>query len=95
MTGGLRVPRTHGVGDQEGTNIHNRWDTFGRIRKGFEDLGFGPKTEPEFACPVLTADKLTTTDSHSYTETYVELLAWWSYAAEKLSNVKAEILQVA
>lgn len=95
MNGGLRVPRTHGVGDQEGTAIHNRWDTFDRIKKGFEDLGFGPKSEPEFACPILTADKLTTPDSRSYTETYVELLAWWGYAAEKLSSVKAEVLQVA
>lgn len=93
--GGLRVPRTHGVGDQESTEIHNRWDTFSTVKKMFEDLGFGPKTEPQFACPILTADKLTTPDSRSYTETYVELLAWWSYAAEKLSNVKAEVLQVA
>jgi hypothetical protein len=93
--GGLRAPRVSGVGEKEGQDIHNRWQTYQEVKKYIEnDLGFAPAAEPEFPCPQLTTDKLTTPDSKSYTETYAELLAWWQYASEKLAHVKAELLEV-
>lgn len=72
----------------------NPWDTYDGVKKGVEDMGFAPRVEPEYPCPELTADKLTTPDSRSYTETYSELLAWWGFSAERLANIKAELLQV-
>lgn len=91
----LRLPVTASIGpgaEQQKTIIQH-WDTAGDVERSLEKRGFKTHSQPTFACPELTADILTTTDTRHYTETYAHLLAWFNFASEKLAQVQSNILQ--
>ena len=82
-----------GVGAARSQSIREKWDTVDESDARVINSGLVDHPKPEFVCPDLTADALTTTDSWSYTETYVHLLGWSTYANELRAQVQARILQ--
>jgi hypothetical protein len=88
---GKKIPI--GVGAQEAQSIQARWDTADDSDRRVIGTGLVDHPKPEFSCPDLDADTLTTPDSRSYTETYVHILAWFNYSNELLANVQARVLQ--
>lgn len=82
-----------GAGQQQQQQLEQSWDTVEHIHNEVRAMGFTDLPSPEYECPELTPDKLTTTDSRSYTETYAHLLGWFNFASEKLSEVQARVLQ--
>jgi hypothetical protein len=91
----LRLPVTLplGAGQEAAKSVAQKWDTIDDQIYEVEARGLVSREKPQFVCPELTADMLTTTDSKNYTETYVHLNAWFGYASEIYAQVKATVLQ--
>ena len=88
---GKKIPI--GVGAQEAQSLQRRWDTADESDNRVIGTGLVDHPKPEFSCPDLDAETLTTPDSNTYTETYVHLLAWFNYSNELLANVQIRVLQ--
>lgn len=82
-----------GAGQEQKQNIMQKWNTADDVEAELHMHGFTAREKPAFACPELTSDSLTTTDSKSYTETYAHLLSWFGYASELYARVQADVLQ--
>lgn len=95
MNKNLRLPRTLpiGAGEEQKKTVVQHWDTVDRVETEIHDKGLVDHPKPQFVCPELTTDMLTTQDTRHYTETYVHLLAWFSYSSELLAQVQSRILQ--
>lgn len=93
---GLRLPQTLplGAGKEQARKVSEEWNTIDAVHEEVHLRGLVDHEQPQYACPELTADMLTTTDSKSYTETYAQLLAWFSYASEVFAVVQSTILQL-
>jgi hypothetical protein len=91
----LQIPRSAslGAGTAKALTIQQKWDTVDEVEAEILKKGLVNHAQPQFMCPELTADSLTTTDSRSYTETYVHLLSWFTYSSEILAQVQARIVQ--
>lgn len=91
----LRLPRTLplGAGQEVAKTVAQKWDTIDDQLADMHMKGFISRDAPTFACPEITADMLTTTDSKSYTETYAHLNAWFGYVSEIYAQVQASVLQ--
>jgi hypothetical protein len=94
VTGGLTVPKNVGVSETEQQNIHGKWDTIENVENELAMEGFVPMGTPEFECPQVTEDALTTPDSKEYTTTYARQLAWFNYSSQVLARVTAHLLQI-
>jgi hypothetical protein len=94
VTGGLSLPSSVGVGESQERRLHQQWDTIEEIEQKLLAEGFQPMAQPEFGCPQITEDTLTTADSKAYTGMYAQQLAWFYYASQALSRCSAELLQV-
>ena len=97
MTDGrsLRLPRTHplGAGEEQTKTLQQHWNTVDIVEEEIKQQGLSEHPRPQVACPELDVDTLTGTDSRSYTELYVHLLAWFAYTSELLAQVQARVLQ--
>lgn len=82
-----------GVGAQEAQSIQKRWDTASESDDRVIGTGLADHRQPSFTCPDLDTETLTTPDSRTYTETYVRILSWFSYASELLANVQIRVVQ--
>ena len=91
----LRLPSTLpiGAGHAAAQNIVQKWDTADDVEGEIHMRGLVAREKPAFACPELTPDMLTTTDSKSYTETYAHLMSWFGYVSELYARVQADVLQ--
>ncbi len=91
----LRLPVTLplGAGVEVAKTVAQKWDTIDDAIFELESHGLKTRDKPNFDCPELTADMLTTTESKSYTETYVHLNSWFGYASEIYAQVQATVLQ--
>lgn len=94
--GGLRLQtRVVGVGESEADQIHNEWSSYDIVKEYLEtSLAFVSPPEPEFACPPLRVEDLTTTDNKAYTETYARRVAWFGFYSEKKAEHDAIVLEI-
>ncbi len=83
-----------GVGAAEQTAIKTEWSTADTEIARFGAQGFLPFAQPQFACPTLSVDLLTTKSANDYTKAYVEILAWFTYASDILAQIEAHILEL-
>lgn len=94
--GGLRIqgPIT-GVGDSEAAQIHEEWTTYPQVRDYLEThLALTVPVEPNFACPPLRVEDLTTPDNKVYTETYAQRVAWFGFYSERKAEHDAIVLEL-
>lgn len=91
----LRLPQTLpiGAGQEKTKKVLQDWDTIDQVQEEMHLKGLIAKDAPVYACPELTQEMLTTTNSASYTETYAHLLAWFGYASDIYALVQATVLQ--
>jgi hypothetical protein len=91
----LRIPRTLaiGVGEEQKKQVQEKWNTADEVEVGIREAGFPDHNTPSFACPELDVHLLTSPDSKQYTETYAQLLSWFTYASEKLAQIQVRLLQ--
>lgn len=83
-----------GVGEAEKAAIKSTWSTADTEHAKFGAAGFLPHAQPKSACPELTVDLLTTKSYSDYTQAYVELLSWFSYASEILARIESHVLEL-
>ena len=95
MGGGLRLPDALGPGEQQEHGVQNVWDTFDEVELEMTRMGFPPIPMPNFGCPELTADLLTTPNASQYTTAYQQMEGWHNYAINTLARMKALQLQIA
>lgn len=89
-TTGLQLPP---VPPTEQQSIQQQWDTIGFVQGELAMKGFVPMDTPQFECPQVTEEVLTTADNNKYTEVYAQQLAWFNYSSQVLSQVTAHLLQ--
>lgn len=94
VTGGLSLPTNIGVGETEQSKIHSTWDTVDKVEGELAMEGFIPMMTPEFECPQVTEEELTTEDSKSYTQTFARQFAWFNYSSQVLARVTVRLLQI-
>lgn len=92
--GGLRVPAVLGIDSSAQRDIHNEWDTLSGVKAMLVRDGFTDCPQPNFACPSVTEEDLTTTDNTKYSQNYARLLAWFNYASQLLAEVNAALLGI-
>lgn len=94
--GGLRLQSVvAGVGESEAQEIHREWSSYPLVLQYLtEQLALVQPAEPEFACPTLKVEDLTTTDNKAYTETYVQRVAWFGFYSERKAEHDAIVLEV-
>ncbi len=95
--GGLNLGSTPitGVGESEAQEIHQQWESYPHVKRYLEEqLALIPPREPEFACPPLRVEDLTTTDSKAYTETYTQRVAWFGLLSERKAEHDAIVLEI-
>lgn len=94
--GGLRVPGViSDVGESEAKEIHERWTMYPAVQQYLEtQLAMALPAEPEFACPPLKVEDLTTPDGKAYTETYMQRVAWFGFFSERKAEHDAIVLEV-
>lgn len=94
--GGLRLDATvAGVGESEEEAIHNRWAVHPEVEDYLTNvLGLAPAKEPEYPCPELTVEQLTTPDSKVYTEVYAKVVGWLNFLREKKAEHEAYLLEL-
>lgn len=92
----LRLPQTLplGAGKAQAQKVSESWNTVDQVQEEVHLRGLVDHEQPQYQCPELTADMLTTQDSKSYTETYAQLLSWFTYATEVYAVVQSTILQL-
>lgn len=84
-----------GVGESEAAAIHQQWESYPEVLRYLEEkLALVTPAEPEFACPVLKVEDLTTSDSKAYTETYLQRVAWYSFYSERKAEHDAIVLEI-
>lgn len=94
VTTGLSLPQITGVGESTEKRLHQEWTTLDEVEDRLANEGFLPFPQPEFTCPQITEDALTTADSKAYTGMYAQQLAWFNYASTTLARCTADLLQV-
>jgi hypothetical protein len=83
-----------GAGQTAAENIRSRFSTVAEVTQNLrETMGYVPQTTPQFACPMLTAEMMTTVDWNSYSVNYVTFKVWWDFYREKLAEVTNMVLQ--
>lgn len=94
--GGLRLQgAVAGVGESEAQEIHRNWAMYPAVQQYLTtQLALAMPPEPEFACPPLRAEDLTTNDNKAYTETYAQRVAWFGFYSERKSEHDAIVLEV-
>lgn len=94
--GGLRLQSAvEGVGESEAAAIHREWSSYPLVQQYLEEqLALVVPSEPEFACPPLRAEDLTTTDNKAYTETYAQRVAWFGFYSERKAEHDAIVLEL-
>lgn len=91
---GLQLPVGVGIAESEQKKLHHEYDTFDKIDSDLAMMGFIAPPLPEFECPAITEEILTTPDSKAYTTTYAQQLAWFNYSSQILSRIRAQLVQV-
>lgn len=95
VRGGLHLPSSVGVGEQEQKDIHNAWTaTIDNVEADLASMGIVAEKAPEFSRPTLTAEQLTTTINKDYTILYSQHLSWYNYTTPLVAKVKARLLGV-
>lgn len=94
ITGGLKLPTNMGVGATTESQVHSMWNTLDEVEEQLAAEGFSRVGQPNFGCPQITEEALTTADNKSYTTTYAQQLAWFNYSSQTLARASAELLQV-
>lgn len=89
----LRTPTVHGVGAQEGQDIHTKWDTMHAIERMVEDMGIAKPKEPNHECPIIEPGSLLNMNHKDYTTIYEKVLNWFGYLSEQVAYAKAMVLQ--
>jgi hypothetical protein len=93
--GGLRIGAVAGVGASEETKIHNRWTCTDEVTNYLTmELGMALAKEPNYACPELTVEDLTTPDSQAYTEIYAKRTAWFGFLSERKAEHDAVVIEI-
>lgn len=94
--GGLRLESAvAGVGESEAEAIHREWTSYPAVQEYLQThLALTTPMEPEFACPPLRVEDLTTTDNKAYTETYAQKVAWYSFYSERKAEHDAIVLEL-
>lgn len=94
--GGLNIGGVvTGVSESEATEIEREWESFPSVMKYLEEvLALMPASEPQFACPPLRVEDLTTPDSKVYTETYAQRVAWFGFYSEHKAKHDAIVLEL-
>lgn len=84
-----------GVGESTAKKIEQEWESFPGVMKYLEThLALVPQAEPEFSCPILKLEDLTTTDSKAYTEAYMQRVAWYGFYTEHKAKHDAIVLEI-
>ena len=84
-----------GVGESAAKKIEQEWDSFPGVMQYLEtQLALVPAAEPEFACPILKVEDLTTTDGKAYTEVYMQKVAWYGFYTEHKAKHDAIVLEI-
>lgn len=94
--GGLRVSeQIADVGESEAEEIHEQWTMYPLVKRYLEEqLAMAMPAEPEFACPPLKVEDLTTPDGKQYTETYTQRVAWFGFFSERKAEHDAIVLEL-
>jgi hypothetical protein len=92
--GSLRVPAILGIDAQKQQSIHGEWDTMTGVNQRMHDNGFEVQEQPNFSCPMVTEEDLTTTDNTRYSKNYARLLAWFNFADQLLAETNATLLGI-
>lgn len=83
-----------GAGRLKTESIRTRFSTMAEMTQYLtETMGYVPLNAPQYACPVLTAEMLTTADWKEYTINYAWFKSWWDFYREKLAEISAFVLQ--
>lgn len=93
-TTGLQLPSNIGLPESQEKQVHERWNTLEEMEQQLAYEGFSPYEQPQFGCPQVTEESLTTADSKAYTGMYAQQLAWFDYSSSSLARCTAELLQV-
>ena len=84
-----------GVGESTAKKIEQEWDSFTGVMQYLEtNLALVPRNEPEFACPILKLEDLTTPDGKAYTEAYMQRVAWYGFYTEHKAKHDAIVLEL-
>jgi hypothetical protein len=87
---GLQIPD---IPPPEQESLHKKWDTINLVEGELAMKGFIPMDTPQYQCPQITEDLLTTANNEQYTQTYAQQLAWFNYSAQVLAGVTSHLLQ--
>lgn len=93
-SGGLSLPSSLGVGEAAEQHVHQEWASLDEQEQRLAFEGFTPASTPQFGCPQITEEILTTSDNKLYTTVYAQQLAWFNYASQNQARAIAELLQV-
>lgn len=94
--GGLKIGGViSDVGESEADAIHAKWTMYPQVKAYLEQqLAMAVPEEPNFACPPLKVEDLTTPDSKAYTETYAQRVAWFGFYSERKAEHDAIVLEL-
>lgn len=94
--GGLRIGgQIASVGASEAQQIHEQWTTYPGVKDYLEThLALTVPNEPDFACPPLRVEDLTTPDNKAYTEAYAQRVAWFGFFSERKAEHDAIVLEL-
>lgn len=93
--GGLRLPATiAGAGATQEAAIHNDWDTYNRAVEFVQmSIGLPPANEPDCDPPTLSLKDLEASGS-DYSNKYLQLLSWFTYAQQKEIEAECQVIQL-
>ncbi len=89
----LRTPTVHGVGNLEGKDIHQKWDTMPSVEETLVSMGIAKPSEPNHECPLIEPGSLLAMSSQDYTTLFEKVLNWYGYLSEQVAYAKAMVLQ--
>jgi hypothetical protein len=92
MRGGLHIDSI-GVTPKEEKEINDRWDTYHKVEKKMEGLGFAKPEKPSLELLPITPEILIGASPEEHADRYTRHLAWHAYATAHLVDAKAMLLQ--
>lgn len=83
-----------GAGQARAEAIQAHFSTSDEVMQGLkEEMGYVPVPQPHYACPVLNAEMLTTSNWKTYSQNYAMFKGWWDFYNEKLAEVTNCVVQ--
>lgn len=81
------------MGEAEAARIRNEWDMGQEVDAYVTNvLGIPPPREPQYACPELKVEDLTTEDNQLYTRVFAQRTSWYGFLSEKKAQHDAKVI---